>query len=39
MIQTVVSVGFPVDETLNIKKNRLTPDAGLSGSARSSISP
>ena len=31
MIQTVVSVGFPVDETLNIKKNRLTPETGLSG--------
>lgn len=31
MIQTVVSVGFPVDETLNIKKNRLIPENGLSG--------
>lgn len=31
MIETVVSVGFPVDETLNIKKNRLTPETGLSG--------
>ncbi|MDY3225876.1 MAG: M14 family metallopeptidase [Candidatus Faecousia sp.] len=31
MIQTVVSVGLPVDETLNIKKNRLTPETGLSG--------
>ena len=31
MIQTVVSVGLPVDETLTIKKNRLTPKAGLSG--------
>lgn len=31
MIETVVSVGYPVDETLHIKKNRLTPQAGLSG--------
>lgn len=31
MIQTVVSVGLPVDETLTIRKNRLTPKAGLSG--------
>ena len=31
MIENVVSVGYPVDETLHIKKNRLTPEAGLSG--------
>lgn len=31
MIQTVVSVGLPVDETLRIRKNRLTPEAGLTG--------
>ena len=31
MIETVVSVGYPVDETLRIKKNRLIPEAGLSG--------
>ena len=31
MIETVVSVGYPVDETLHIKKNRLTPEPGLSG--------
>ena len=31
MIETVVSVGYPVDETLNIQKNRLTPQKGLSG--------
>ena len=31
MIETVVSVGYPVDETLNIRKNRLTPENGLSG--------
>ena len=31
MIETVVSVGYPVDETLHIKKNRLIPEAGLSG--------
>ena len=31
MIETVVSVGYPVDETLNIRKNRLTPVKGLSG--------
>ena len=31
MIETVVSVGYPVDETLHIKKNRLTPESGLSG--------
>lgn len=31
MIETVVSVGYPVDETLNIRKNRLIPIHGLSG--------
>ena len=31
MIESVVSVGYPVDETLHIKKNRLTPEKGLSG--------
>lgn len=31
MIETVVSVGYPVDETLNIQRNRLTPPNGLSG--------
>ena len=31
MIETVVSVGYPVDETLHIRKNRLTPEKGLSG--------
>ena len=31
MIETVVSVGFPIDETLMIKKNRLIPAAGLGG--------
>lgn len=31
MIETVVSVGYPVDETLNIQRNRLTPSNGLSG--------
>lgn len=31
MVETVVSVGFPVDETLRIKKNRLIPDRGLKG--------
>lgn len=31
MIETVVSVGYPVDETLHIKKNRLIPEAGVSG--------
>lgn len=31
MIETVVSVGYPVDETLHIKKNRLTPEKGLPG--------
>ena len=31
MIETVVSVGFPVDETLMIQKNRLTPVQGLRG--------
>lgn len=29
MIQTVVSVELPIDETLSIKKNRLIPAAGL----------
>ena len=31
MVQTVVSVGFPVDETLRIQKNRLVPETGLRG--------
>lgn len=31
MVETVVSVGFPVDETLRIKKNRLIPEGGLKG--------
>ena len=31
MIETVVSVGYPVDETLNIRKNRLVPVGGLTG--------
>ena len=31
MIETVVSVGYPVDETLHIRKNRMTPEKGLSG--------
>ena len=31
MIETVVSVGYPVDETLHIKKNRLTSENELSG--------
>ena len=31
MIETVVSVGYPVDGTLHIKKNRLIPENGLSG--------
>lgn len=31
MVETVVSVGFPVDETLRIKKNRLIPERGLKG--------
>ncbi|MGN0158602.1 MAG: M14 family metallopeptidase [Brotaphodocola sp.] len=31
MIQTVVSVGLPVDEVLEIKKNRMTPNGKLTG--------
>ena len=31
MVQTVISVGFPVDETLRIQKNRLTPATALTG--------
>lgn len=31
MVETVVSVGFPVDETLRIQKNRLVPETGLRG--------
>lgn len=34
MVETVVSVGFPVDETLKIKKNRLIPTSGLQGSEK-----
>lgn len=31
MIETVVKVGFPVDEELKIRKNRIEPDAGSNG--------
>ena len=31
MVQTVISVGFPVDETLRIQKNRLVPQTQLRG--------
>lgn len=31
MIKTVASVGLPVDEVLEIKKNRITPAGGLTG--------
>ena len=31
MIETVVSVGLPIDEKLMIQKNRLIPQKGLSG--------
>ncbi len=31
MIQTIASVGLPVDETLQIRKNRLIPDGGVTG--------
>ena len=38
MIETVVSVGLPIDEKLMIQKNRLIPQKGLSGGEnRSSI--
>ncbi len=31
MVQTIASVGLPIDETLMIQKNRLIPQSGLSG--------
>ena len=31
MVQTVASVGLPIDETLMIQKNRLIPQKGLNG--------
>ena len=31
MIETIASVGLPVDETLKIKKNRLEPEDGGNG--------
>lgn len=34
MIETVVSMGLPVDESLTIKKNRIIPLAGLTGSEK-----
>ena len=37
MIQTVAKVGLPVDETLEIKKNRIEPDQPSSEMKRISI--
>lgn len=37
MIETIASVGLPVDEVLRIKKNRLTPLEGKEGMPRISI--
>ncbi|MGN1433297.1 MAG: M14 family metallopeptidase [Ruminococcus sp.] len=34
MIQTIASVGLPIDETLMIKKNRLIPQCGLNGNEK-----
>lgn len=34
MIETVVSMGLPVDEFLTIKKNRIIPQTGLTGSEK-----
>ena len=34
MVQTVASVGLPIDETLMIQKNRLIPQKGLSGNEK-----
>ena len=31
MIETIASVGLPVDEVLEIKKNRIVPEGGLTG--------
>lgn len=31
MVETVVSVDYPIDETLKIQKNRLIPTKGLRG--------
>ncbi len=34
MVQTVASVGLPIDETLMIQKNRLIPQKGLNGNEK-----
>lgn len=34
MIQTIASVGLPIDETLMINKNRLIPQSGLNGNEK-----
>jgi len=34
MIKTIASVALPVDEVLEIKKNRITPEGGLSGNEK-----
>lgn len=34
MIQTIASVGLPIDEILMIKKNRLIPQSGLNGNEK-----
>ena len=31
MVQTIASVGLPIDETLKIQKNRIIPKNGLKG--------
>lgn len=34
MIQTIASVGLPINETLMINKNRLIPQSGLNGNEK-----
>ena len=37
MVQTIASVGLPIDETLKIQKNRLIPKNGLHGGENVSV--
>ena len=31
MVETIASIGFPIDETLRIQKNRIFPEGELKG--------
>lgn len=34
MIETIASIGLPIDETLMVKKNRTVPKSGLKGNEK-----